>query len=91
MQVPGTVGGLAVAVTDGLGIGIGAAAPAGYPESIVVLRSAATRFFSRARCCDSATRRWPDRNRVKLGVWAYTAVIVRQAAKSRASYQITAA
>ena len=90
VTAPGTIGGLAVAVTDGLGIGIGAAAPAGYPESIVVLRSADTILFEgnmlRFRYEEVAG---PES--VKLGVWAYTAVIVRQAANSVRRTQITAA
>lgn len=90
VTVPGTVGGLAVAVTDGLGIGIGATAPAGYPESIVVLRSGDTILFEgnmlRFRYEEVAG---PES--VKLGVWAYTAVIVRQAASSVRRTQITAA
>lgn len=90
VQVPGTVGGLAVGVTDGLGIGIGAAAPAGYPESIVVFRSADTILFEgnmlRFRYEEVAG---PES--VKLGVWAYSAVIVRQATTSVRRTQITAA
>jgi HK97 family phage major capsid protein len=90
VQVPGTVGGLAVGVTDGLGIGIGAGAPAGYPESIIVFRSADTILFEgnmlRFRYEEVAG---PES--VKLGVWAYSAVIVRQAAFSVRRTQITAA
>ena len=90
IKVPGTIGGLAVAVTDGLGIGIGAGAPAGYPESIVVLRSGDTILFEgnmlRFRYEEVAG---PES--VKLGVWAYSAVIVRQAANSVRRTQITAA
>jgi hypothetical protein len=90
VQVPGTIGGLAVGVTDGLGIGIGAGAPAGYPESIIVLRSADTILFEgnmlRFRYEEVAG---PES--VKLGVWAYSAVIVRQAAVSVRRTQITAA
>lgn len=86
VTVPGTVGGLAVGVTDGLGIGAGT----GYPESILVFRSADTILFEgnmlRFRYEEVAG---PES--VKLGVWAYSAVIVRQAANSVRRVQITAA
>jgi hypothetical protein len=85
VQVPGTVGGLGVGVTDGLGIG-----GATYPENILVFRSADTILFEgnmlRFRYEEVAG---PES--VKLGVWAYTAVIVRQAASSVRRVQITAA
>lgn len=85
VQVPGTVGGLGVGVTDGLGIG-----GATYPENILVFRSADTILFEgnmlRFRYEEVAG---PES--VKLGVWAYTAVIVRQAANSVRRVQITAA
>jgi hypothetical protein len=86
ITVPGTVGGLGVGVTDGLGIGAGT----GYPESILVFRSADTILFEgnmlRFRYEEVAG---PES--VKLGVWAYSAVIVRQAANSVRRVQITAA
>jgi hypothetical protein len=85
VTVPGTVGGLAVAATDGLGIG-----GATYPESIVVFRSGDTILFEgnmlRFRYEEVAG---PES--VKLGVWAYSAVIVRQAANSVRRVSITAA
>lgn len=85
VQVPGTVGGLAVAVTDGLGIG-----GATYPENIIVFRSADTILFEgsmlRFRYEEVAG---PES--VKLGVWAYAATIVRQAANSVRRVTITAA
>jgi hypothetical protein len=85
VKVPGTVGGLGVAVTDGLGIGA-----ATYPENILVFRSADTILFEgsmlRFRYEEVAG---PES--VKLGIWAYTAVIVRQAALSVRRVQITAA
>jgi hypothetical protein len=90
VRVPGSVGGLAVGVTDGLGIGIGSAAPAGYPESIVVFRSADTILFEgnmlRFRYEEVAG---PES--VKLGVWAYSAVIVRYATTSVRRTEITIA
>jgi hypothetical protein len=90
VRVPGSVGGLAVGVTDGLGIGIGASAPAGYPESIVTFRSADTILFEgnmlRFRYEEVAG---PES--VKLGVWAYSAVIVRYATTSVRRTEITAA
>ena len=83
VKVPGTVGGLAVAATDGLGIG-----GATYPESILVFRSADTILFEgsmlRFRYEEVAG---PES--VKLGVWAYSAVIVRQAANSVRRIAIT--
>ena len=85
VQVPGTVGGLGVAATDGLGIG-----GATYPENILVFRSGDTILFEgsvlRFRYEEVAG---PES--VKLGVWAYSAVIVRQAANSVRRVQITAA
>jgi hypothetical protein len=89
VRVPGSVGGMAVGVTDGLGIGIGASAPAGYPESIVVFRSADTILFEgnmlRFRYEEVAG---PES--VKLGVWAYSAVIVRYATTSVRRVEIVA-
>ena len=85
VKVPGTVGGFAVAATDGLGIG-----GATYPENILVFRSGDTILFEgnmlRFRYEEVAG---PES--VKLGVWAYSAVIVRQAANSVRRVQITAA
>lgn len=83
VQVPGTVGGLAVAATDGLGVG-----GATYPENIIVFRTADTILFEgnmlRFRYEEVAG---PES--VKLGVWAYSAVIVRQAANSVRRLAIT--
>jgi HK97 family phage major capsid protein len=85
VQVPGTVGGLGVAATDGLGIG-----GATYPENMIAFRSGDTILFEgsvlRFRYEEVAG---PES--VKLGVWAYSAVIVRQAANSVRRVQITAA
>ncbi|HEY5880105.1 MAG TPA: hypothetical protein VIU11_14440 [Nakamurella sp.] len=85
VTVPGSVGGLAVAATDGLGIG-----GATYPENIIVFRTADTILFEgnllRFRYEEVAG---PES--VKLGVWAYSAVIVRQAANSVRRVSITAA
>jgi HK97 family phage major capsid protein len=85
IQVPGSVGGLGVAATDGLGIG-----GVTYPENILVFRSGDTILFEgsvlRFRYEEVAG---PES--VKLGVWAYSAVIVRQAASSVRRVQITAA
>ena len=85
VQVPGSVGGMGVAATDGLGIG-----GVTYPENILVFRSGDTILFEgsvlRFRYEEIAG---PES--VKLGVWAYSAVIVRQAASSVRRVQITAA
>lgn len=81
----GNVEGLPVIATDGLGIG-----GATYPENIVVARASDTILFEgnmmRFRYEEVAG---PES--VKLGVWAYSAVIVRQAANSVRRIQITAA
>lgn len=81
----GNVEGLPVIPTDGLGIG-----GATYPENIVVARASDTILFEgnmmRFRYEEVAG---PES--VKLGVWAYSAVIVRQAANSVRRIQITAA
>jgi hypothetical protein len=86
VQVPGSVGGMGVAATDGLGIGSGTA----YPENILVFRSGDTILFEgsvlRFRYEEVAG---PES--IKLGVWAYSAVIVRQAAHSVRRVEITAA
>lgn len=85
VQVPGSVGGMGVAATDGLGIG-----GVTFPENILVFRSGDTILFEgsvlRFRYEEVAG---PES--VKLGVWAYSAVIVRQAASSVRRVQITAA
>lgn len=85
VSVPGTVGGMGVAATDGLGIG-----GVTYPENILVFRSGDTILFEgsvlRFRYEEVAG---PES--VKLGVWAYSAVVVRQAASSVRRVQITAA
>jgi hypothetical protein len=85
ITVPGSVGGMGVAATDGLGIG-----GVTYPENILVFRSGDTILFEgsvlRFRYEEVAG---PES--VKLGVWAYSAVIVRQAANSVRRVQITAA
>lgn len=85
VTVPGSIGGLGVGVTDGLGVG-----GVTYPENIIVFRSGDTILFEgtvlRFRYEEVAG---PES--VKLGVWAYSAVIVRQAANSVRRVQITAA
>lgn len=85
VQAAGNVGGLPVLATDGLGIG-----GATYPENIIVFRASDTILF------EGALQRFrfeevAGPESVKLGIWAYTAVIVRQAASSVRRVQITAA
>lgn len=79
----GNVEGLPVIPTDGLG-------STAYPESILVARASDTILFEgnmlRFRYEEVAG---PES--VKLGVWAYSAVTVRQAANSVRRVQITAA
>jgi HK97 family phage major capsid protein len=80
---PGSVGGLPVLLTDGLGT-------AGYAETILVARTADTILFEgnmvRFRYEEVAG---PES--VKLGIWAYAATIVRQNANSVRKLTITAA
>lgn len=80
----GNIEGLPVLATDGLGIG-----GATYPENILVYRASDTILFEgsmmRFRYEEVAG---PES--IKLGIWAYTAVIVRQAANSVRRIQITA-
>lgn len=85
VEAAGSIKGLPVLVTDGLGIG-----GATYPEDILVYRASDTILFEgslmRFRYEEIAG---PES--IKLGVWAYTAVIVRQAANSVRRIRITAA
>lgn len=85
VTVPGTVGGMGVAATDGLGIG-----GATFPENILVFRSGDTILFE-GNMLRFRYEEISGPESVKLGVWAYSAVIVRQAASSVRRVQITAA
>lgn len=80
----GRLHGLAVIATDGINT------TGTYPESIVVLRAADTILF------ESDVMRFKYEQplgpeSVKLGIWAYTGVIVRQAGKSSKRIIVTAA
>jgi hypothetical protein len=80
---PGSVGGLPVIGTDGLGT-------SGYAETILVARSQDTILFEG----DIMRFRYEEvagPESVKLGIWAYTAVMVRQTANSVRKLTITAA
>ena len=80
---PGSVGGLPVVGTDGLGT-------SGYPETILVARSQDTILFEG----DIMRFRYEEvagPESVKLGIWAYTAVMVRQTANSVRKLTISAA
>jgi hypothetical protein len=80
---PGTVGGLPVIGTDGLGT-------SGYAETILVARSQDTILFEG----DIMRFRYEEvagPESVKLGIWAYTAVMVRQTANSVRKLTISAA
>lgn len=80
---PGSVGGLPVIGTDGLGT-------SGYAETILVARSQDTILFEG----DMMRFRYEEvagPESVKLGIWAYTAVMVRQTANSVRKLTITAA
>jgi hypothetical protein len=80
---PGSVGGLPVIGTDGLGT-------SGYAETILVVRSQDTILFEG----DIMRFRYEEvagPESVKLGIWAYTAVMVRQTANSVRKLTISAA
>lgn len=82
VTVAGNYEGLGVIVTDGIGTG--------YTDSAVVLRASDTVLF------ESSVRRFKFEEvagpeSVKLGIWAYSAIIVRQATKSAKRFVVTAA
>lgn len=79
---PGSVGGLPILGTDGLGT-------TGYAETILVARSQDTILFEG----DMMRFRYEEvagPESVKLGIWAYTAVMVRQTANSVRKLTISA-
>ncbi|MFF5992586.1 phage major capsid protein [Prauserella flavalba] len=82
--VDGVIEDLAAVATDGIGDG------ATFPESVVTLRSTDTVLFEsnilRFRFEEQAG---PES--IVLGIWGYTAVIVRQAGKSVKRFVVTAA
>jgi hypothetical protein len=83
VNVDGRIQGLGVIASDGVSTG-------GYPDSIVVLRAADTVLF------EGAVQRFrfeevAGPESVKLGIWAYAAVIVRQSGKSAKRVVVTAA
>jgi HK97 family phage major capsid protein len=83
VQVDGRVNGLGIIATDGVSTG-------SYPESILVARAADTILFE----SDVLRFRYEEPlgpESVKLGVWGYTACIVRQATKSVKRIVVTAA
>lgn len=83
VQVDGRIAGLGVIATEGISTG-------SFPESIVVLRAADTILFE----SDVLRFRYEEPlgpESVKLGIWGYTAVIVRQATKSAKRIVVTAA
>lgn len=84
VQVDGRLAGLGVIATDGVNVG------GAYPDTLVVLRAADTILF------ESEVQRFryeevAGPESVKLGIWAYTAVIVRQPTKSCRKATVTAA
>jgi hypothetical protein len=86
----GSIEGLPVIATDGLGFGPTLGVTSQYPENIVVLRASDTILFEG----DMMRFRYEEvagPESVKLGIWAYTAAIVRQASSSVARIQITQA
>jgi HK97 family phage major capsid protein len=84
VNVDGVIEDLAAVATDGIGSGTA------FPESVVCLRSTDTLLFEsnmlRFRFEEQAG---PES--IVLGIWGYTAVIVRQAGKSVKRFVVTAA
>jgi HK97 family phage major capsid protein len=83
VQVDGRMNGLGIIATDGVSTGT-------YPESILVARASDTILFE----SDILRFRYEEPlgpESVKLGVWGYTACIVRQATKSVKRIVVTAA
>lgn len=83
VQVDGRLAGLGIIATDGVSTG-------SYPESVIVARAADTILFE----SDTLRFRYEEPlgpESVKLGVWGYSAVIVRQAGKSVKRFVVTAA
>jgi HK97 family phage major capsid protein len=85
IQAAGNIEGLPVLPTDGLGIG-----GATYPENIIVARASDTILFE-APMLRFRYEEVAGPESVKLGVWAYSAVAVRQAANSVRRIAITGA
>jgi len=81
----GNIEGLPVLATDGLGIG-----GATYPENILVYRASDTILFE-GDMLRFQYEQPTGPESIRIGIWAYTAVIVRQAANSVRRIQITAA
>jgi hypothetical protein len=84
VQMAGQIDSIGVIPTDGIGSG------SAYPESVIVARAADTILF------EGTTMRFRFEEQagpesIVLGIWGYTAVIVRQATKSVKRFQITAA
>jgi HK97 family phage major capsid protein len=83
VAVDGRMHGLGIIATDGVSTG-------SYPESILVARAADTILFE----SDTLRFRYEEPlgpESVKLGIWGYSAVIVRQAGKSVKRIVVTAA
>lgn len=83
VAVDGRINGLGIIATDGVSTG-------SYPESILVARASDTILFE----SDILRFRYEEPlgpESVKLGVWGYTACIVRQATKSVKRIVVTAA
>lgn len=84
VAVDGRIHGLGVIPTDGINDG------ATYPESIVVLRASDTILFE-SNVLQFRYEQPLGPESVKLGVWGYTGVIVRQNGKSSKRIIVTAA
>jgi HK97 family phage major capsid protein len=83
VQADGVIEGLGVIVTEGINAGA-------YPDNFVVLRAADTILFEG----DMLRFRYEEKHgpeSIELGIWAYTAVLVRYAGQSTKRVQVTAA
>lgn len=84
VAVDGRLHGLGIVATDGIGDG------ATYPESIVVLRASDTLLFE-SNMLRFKFEEQAGPESIVLGIWGYTAVLVRQAGKSAKRIVVTAA
>lgn len=84
VAVDGVIEDLSAVATDGIGDGTT------FPESVVVLRSTDTLLFE-SNLLRFRFEEVAGPESIVLGIWGYTAVIVRQATKSVKRFVITAA
>ena len=84
VNVDGRIQGLGVIASDGV------STTGTYPDSIVVLRAADTVLFE-SNVTQFRFEEVAGPESIKLGIWAYAAVIVRQSGKSAKRIVVTAA